>query len=129
MLTVDHYELIRRKHWVDGMSQRDVARELGHSRNTVAKALAHPIPPGYRMASPRGRPVIDPVKPIIDAWIEEDRTRPRKQRHTAQRIYERLRDEHGFAGRWLSFRCTSGSLFGDRFHCSRLMARGYSQSH
>jgi transposase len=35
---------------------------------------------------------------IIDAWREEDQTRPRKQRHTAQRIYERLRDEHGYAG-------------------------------
>jgi transposase len=64
----------------------------------VAKAVANPIPPGYRMGAPRGRPVIDPVKPIIDAWIEEDRSKPRKQRHTAQRIYERLRDEHGFAG-------------------------------
>jgi len=45
------YELIRRK-VRDGMTQRDVAEELGHSRNTVAKALKHPIPPGYRMAKP-----------------------------------------------------------------------------
>ena len=46
MLTVDHYETIRRK-VRGGMSQRDVANKLGHSRNTVAKALKHPIPPGY----------------------------------------------------------------------------------
>jgi transposase len=98
MLTVDDYELIRRKHLVDGMSQRAIARELGHARNTVAKAVANPIPPGYRLSAPRPKPVIDPVRPIIDAWLEEDRGKPRKQRHTAQRIYERLRDEHNFAG-------------------------------
>ena len=51
MLTVDHYEIIRRK-VRDGMFQRDVAKELGHSRNTVAKALNDPIPPGYRLAEP-----------------------------------------------------------------------------
>jgi transposase len=98
MLKVDDYELIRRKHLVDGMSQRAIARELGHARNTVAKAVANPIPPGYRLSAPRGKPVIDPVKPIIDAWLEADQAKPRKQRHTAQRIYERLRDEHHFAG-------------------------------
>ena len=98
MLTVDDFELIRRKHYIDGMSGRAIAEELGHSRKTVAKALEHPVPPGYRLSEPRPKPVIEPVKPIIDAWLEEDVSRPRKQRHTAQRIYERLRDEHGFSG-------------------------------
>ncbi len=98
MLTVDDYELIRRKHLVDGMSQRSVARELGHARNTVAKAIANPIPPGYQLATRRPKPRIDPVRPIIDAWLQEDRTKPRKQQHTAQRIFERLRDEHEFTG-------------------------------
>ncbi len=58
MLTVDHYEIIRRK-VRDGMSQRDVAKELGHSRNTVSKAVNNPIPPGYRLAQPRSRPAIE----------------------------------------------------------------------
>ena len=98
MLTVDHYELIRRKHLVDGMTQRAISRELGHARNTVAKAITHPIPPGYRLSKPRTKPKIHPVKPIIDAWLEDDHGKPRKQRHTAQRIFERLRDEHGFTG-------------------------------
>ena len=98
MLTVDDYELIRRKHLIDGMSQRAIARELGHARNTVAKAIANPIPPGYRQSEARSKPQIDPVKPIIDAWLLEDRTKPRKQRHTGQRIFERLRDEYGFKG-------------------------------
>ena len=98
MLTVDDYELIRRKHLIDGMSQRAIAQELGHARNTVAKAITHLIPPGYRLSEARSKPQIDPVKPIIDAWLLEDRTKPRKQRHTAQRIFERLRDEYGFTG-------------------------------
>jgi transposase len=59
MLTVDHYEVIRRK-VRDGLSQREVARQLGHSRNTVAKALQYPIPPGYRLSQPRRQPVIAP---------------------------------------------------------------------
>ena len=48
MLTVEHYELIRRKHFIDGMSARTIAQELGHSRKTIAKALKHAVPPGYR---------------------------------------------------------------------------------
>ena len=98
MHAVEHYELIRRKHFVDGMSQRAIAEELGHSRKFVRKALEHPIPPGYRLTKPKPKPTLDPVRPLIDAWLEEDLTRPVKQRHTAQRIYERLVEEEGFQG-------------------------------
>ncbi len=48
MLAVDHYELIRCKIVIEGKSQRDVAKELGHSRETIAKALKLWLPPGYR---------------------------------------------------------------------------------
>lgn len=98
MLTVEHYELIRRRHFIDGLSVRAIAQELGHSRKTVAKALRHAIPPGYRRSQPANRPVMGPFSAIVEAWLEQDRQRPRKQRHTAQRIYERLRDEHDFKG-------------------------------
>ena len=98
MLTVDDYELIRRKHFVDGLSGRAIAKELGHSRKTVAKAIANPVPPGYRLSGPRERPAIEEYRTWIDAWLEEDAARPRKQRHTAQRIYERLRDEQTYGG-------------------------------
>jgi transposase len=98
MLTVVDYELIRRKHFVDGQSGRAIAKELGHSRKSVAKALANAVPPGYRLSEPRLRPAIERYRTIIDAWLEEDRSRPRKQRHTAERIYERLRDEHEYSG-------------------------------
>ncbi len=94
MLTVAQHELIRRKHYIDGLSRRAIAAELGHSRDTVAKAVSNPSPPRYERRERRGKPAIDPVKPIIDAWLEQDRGRPRKQRHTAQRVYERLCEEH-----------------------------------
>jgi len=98
MLTVDDYELIRRKHLIDGLSIRAISRTLGHSRKTIRKALTHPTPPGYQRVKPADSPVMGPVSGIVDAWLEQDRDRPRKQRHTAQRIYERLRDEHSFTG-------------------------------
>jgi len=60
MLTVEHYELIRRKVIIKGKSQRDVAKELD-SRETIAKALELRIPPGYRLSKSRPRPVIEPV--------------------------------------------------------------------
>lgn len=98
MLTVDHFELIRRKVLVEEKSQREVALELGHSRKTIKKALSQAAPPGYQLRQARPKPVLDPVRPIIEAWLAADEAAPRKQRHTAQRIFERLRDEHGFSG-------------------------------
>jgi transposase len=100
MLTVEHYELIRRKVLNEGQSQRQVARELGHSRKTIAKALALRIPPGYRLTEPRRRPVIEPFTHIIDAWLEQNKKARRKQKLTAVGIHERLRDEYGFTGHY-----------------------------
>jgi len=98
MLTVEDYELIRRKLLVDKQSIRAIAKELGHSRKTVAKAARHAQPPGYQRTTPRAKPAIDAYRPIIDAWLAQDESRPRKQRHTAARVFERLRDEHGYTG-------------------------------
>jgi transposase len=98
VLHMEDYEQIRRKVLIEGLSQRRTARELGLSRKTVSKALEMELPPGYRRSQPIVQPVIDPVKDTIDAWLEEDVKRPRKQRHTAHRIWERLRDEYGFTG-------------------------------
>ena len=60
--------------------------------------LQYSIPPGYRRQQPAKRPKLDPWVGVIDAILQEDRERPRKQRHTAKRIYQRLRDEHGLSG-------------------------------
>ena len=89
MLTVDHYELIRRK-VRNGMTQREVAKALGHSRNTVAKALKHPIPPGYRLSQSRSKPTIESFTHILDEWIEQNKQTRRKQRMSATRMYGRL---------------------------------------
>jgi hypothetical protein len=56
------------------------------------------VPPGYVRTRPPVRPKLDPYIGIIDQYLNEDRTRHRKQRHTAKRIFVRLRDEHGFDG-------------------------------
>lgn len=102
MLTVDDYDRIRREVIIEGKSQREVARELGHSRHTVKKALEYCTPPGYKRKKPPNKPAVDPVSHIIDAWIEDDKKRPRKQRYTAFRIFERLRDEYDFTGSYSS---------------------------
>ncbi|MGB8623071.1 MAG: IS21 family transposase, partial [Paracoccaceae bacterium] len=74
------------------------ARHFGISRDSVQKMLAYSVPPGYRRKAPIKRPKLDGFTEIIDTWLEEDRRVPRKQRHTAKRVFERLRDEHGFTG-------------------------------
>jgi transposase len=76
MFTVELYAAIRRAVMADGLSRREAAKRFGVHRNTITKMLQYSIPPGYR----RRRSV------------------HKKQRHTAQRIFERLRDEEGFSG-------------------------------
>ncbi len=83
-------------HVVEGLSIREIRRRLGHSRNTIAKVLADPTPSGYRMAQPRTKWVLAPYTSIIDAWLEQDKAAPRKQRHTGQQIDERLCREHAY---------------------------------
>jgi transposase len=60
--------------------------------------LAFSVPPGYRRSGPPARPKLDPFLGIIDRILEDDKGQPAKQQHTAKRIFERLRDEHGYDG-------------------------------
>ena len=55
-------------------------------------------PPGYRRGQPARRPKLDAFTGVIDQILREDQARPKKQRHTAKRIGERLRAEYGFTG-------------------------------
>jgi len=80
----------------DHLSRREAARRFGVDRKTISKILAHAEPPGYQRSGPPKRPKLDPFTGIIDHILEDDRTAHRKQRHTAKRIFERLRDEYGF---------------------------------
>jgi transposase len=80
------------------MSKRSIARHFCISRDSVDKMIVYSVPPGYRRTAPIRRPKLDGFTEIIDAWLREDLGRPRKQRHTAKRVLDRLRDEHGFTG-------------------------------
>ena len=99
MYTVDLYLRVRLACHVDGLSQREAASRFGIARETVRKMLRHSEPPGYRRRQPPKRPKLAPFTDIIDRILEEDRTVHRKQHHTAKRIFERLRDEHGLTGK------------------------------
>ena len=82
----------------DGMSAREAARQFGISRESVKKMLSFSVPPGYRRTAPIKRPKLDGFTEIIDQWLGDDVGQHRKQRHTAKRVFDRLRDEHGFTG-------------------------------
>jgi len=89
---------IRRRVLVDGLSKRAACRAYDLHWDTLTKILEHPEPPGYRRTAPRPRPKLDPFLGVLHQILEDDRKAPRKQRHTARRIFERLRDEHGYTG-------------------------------
>ena len=95
---MDLYRRVRLACHHQGMSSREAARQFGISRESVAKMLKFSEPPGYRRLSAPRRPKLEGFTAIIDGYIEGDKLVPGKQRHTAKRIFERLRDEHGFTG-------------------------------
>ena len=94
---MDQYAFIRIAHRVYGKGIREIARETGHSRNTVKKALRGEYG-GYSDRGQQPFPALGPYLTTIDRWLKEDKDHPRKQRHTAVRIYNRLRTECGFEG-------------------------------
>jgi len=95
---VDLYLKVRLAHFQDGLSGRQIARDFGISRDSVSKMLAYSEPPGYRRTAVVKHPKLDAYVDQIDQWLAEDKGRLRKQRHTAQHIFERLGAECGFVG-------------------------------
>ena len=98
MYTVELYARVRRAVLVEGKSRRAVAREFGLARKTVGKMLEYALPPGYQRQKPIRRPKLGPWQGVIDAILTDDKVRPVKQRHTAKRIFERLRAEYEYTG-------------------------------
>ena len=98
MHTVEIYAHVRRYVAVDRHSQREAARYFGISRDMVAKMMENAQPPGYRRKVPVARPKLDSFMAWITEILNSDQQKHRKQRHTARRIFERLRDEHGYRG-------------------------------
>jgi len=94
---MDQYSFIRTAHRVYGKSIRQISRETGHSRETIRKVLRQG-PFGYTSRQRQAYPMLGSYLSVIDRWLEEDKSRPKKQRHTARRIFHRLVREHGFTG-------------------------------
>ena len=94
---MSQYELIKTAYRVYGKSIRQIAKEFGHSRKTVRKALRE-VSPRYQRKVAAVSPVMDSYRGVILSWLRSDLEAPRKQRHTAQRVYSRLVEEYGFSG-------------------------------
>jgi transposase len=97
MIAVKIYATVRRFVFVEGKSRREAARVFRLSRETIAKMCRYSAPPGYVRSKAPERPKLGPLVPVIDAILDADKKAPPKQRHTAKRIFERLRIEHAFA--------------------------------
>ena len=99
MKTVELYARVRHAVLIEGISERAAADRFGINARTVSKMLKFSVPPGYVRTKPPFRPKLDEFTGVIDAMLVADKDRPKKQRHTSKRIFERLRDEHGFTGK------------------------------
>jgi transposase len=96
MSRVELFAAIRRDRRADPtVSARTLAKRYRVSRRTVAAALANAVPLQYKSSLPRAS-VLDPVADVIDEMLRADLKAPRKQRHTARRVFHRLVAEHGF---------------------------------
>jgi transposase len=97
MITVEQHETIRRMYYLEEQSGRQIAKTLGISRQSVAKALQSDLAPTYTLTTPREAPQLGPHKARIDELLNENKRMPRKQRYTAHKIFQLLQRE-GDAG-------------------------------
>jgi transposase len=95
---MEFWREVRREVLTEELSQRGACRKYGLGWHTLKKILAHAEPPGYRQTQRRRKRKLETFLPVIHQILEDDRQAPKKQRHTAHRIFERLRDEHGYRG-------------------------------
>ena len=96
MKTVELYARVQHAVLVEGISVRAAADRFGINARTVSKMLKFSVPPGYVRTKAPFRPKLDAFVGVIDAMTAAEPDRPKKQRHTGNRIFERLRGEHGF---------------------------------
>jgi len=104
VLRMAQIQYIKDQYENEEVSLREISRKTGHSFETVRKYAYQEDWREDRLpdVEPKSYPVLEDYIPIIDQWLEADRKVPRKQRHTSKRIYDRLREEHGFAGSYSS---------------------------
>ena len=89
---------VRRQVLAENLSKRAACQKYGLGWQTLKKILTHEQPPGYRQSRPRPKRKLAPFLPILEQMLAEDLDAPHKQRHTVRRLFQRLRDEHGYAG-------------------------------
>jgi len=94
---MDQYEYIRTAYRVYSKSIRQIQKDTGHSRITIRKVLQGEAPE-YKKREHQSYPVLEAHRDKIERWLQEDMANPKKQRHTARRIYNRLVEEEGFQG-------------------------------
>ncbi|MGI8949386.1 MAG: IS21 family transposase [Ornithinimicrobium sp.] len=94
MSRVEQFERIRRDRRDEEMSVRELARKHGVHRRTVRAALGAAVPPARKVPA-RSAPVLGPHVATVRAWLVADQGAPRKQRHTARRVWQRLMEEEG----------------------------------
>jgi len=92
---VELFERIRKDREFEGLSIRELARRHSVHRRTVRQALGSAVPPPRKRPEGRPAPKLGEFRELIDSWLRADVEAPPKQRHTARRIWERLRDECG----------------------------------
>ena len=104
MLRMAQIQYIKDLYENEEVSLREISRRTGHSFETVRKYAYQTDWGEDRLpdVEPVSYPVLGKFIPQIDEWLESDRKVPRKQRHTVKRIYDRLRDEHGYRGSYSS---------------------------
>jgi transposase len=95
---MERWAEIRRRVLADGLSGRAACREYKIHWKTLQRVLSNPEPPGYRRTRPRRPSILDPLLAVVHQILEDDKKAPKKQRHTAARIFERLKAEHGYKG-------------------------------
>jgi len=97
MITLEQYEQIRRMHYLEEKAGREIARLLGISRQTVAKALQREHAPEYTLRKPREAPRLGPYQEHLDKLLEENGRLPKKQRYTGHKLFELLQTQ-GYTG-------------------------------
>ena len=110
---MDEKEVIRRDFFIHRKSMRQIARERHHSRKTIRQAIYDPGVPIYTRSKPRPKAAIGPFQEVIWQWLQEDQRRPVKQRHTARRVFQRLREEYCYPGSERTVRRASSAIPGD----------------
>ena len=98
MVGVEERERIRRAYFIEKKGIKRIARELGHGRKVIRKAIKESGIPVYQRKQPVLFPVLGPYLPTIQQWMSEDQNKPKKKRHTAKRVYHRLVEEYQFKG-------------------------------